>query len=103
MQHKKHFPQKLIFINTIFKEIQAGEDVWVGSERECVVGFFCFFNYRYYLPTFYSRPVMEDRQNNSHPIINYSCRIISSYSVSLSHPIGEGMVPPSFLKLGAFP
>lgn len=42
MQHKKHFPQKLIFINTIFKEIQAGEDVWVGSERECVVGFFVF-------------------------------------------------------------
>lgn len=92
MQPKKHISQKLIFINTIFKEIQVGEVVWVGSERECVVG---FFKLLLLLTNLYSRTVMEDRPNNSHPLINYSCRIISSYSVFHSHLGGKGASPVS--------
>ena len=35
MHHKKHFLQALVFINSIFKETQVGEAVWVGFERVC--------------------------------------------------------------------
>ena len=40
MHHKKHFLQALVFINSIFKETQVGEAVWVGFES---VWWVCFF------------------------------------------------------------
>lgn len=47
MQVRNMFPHT-DFVKTIFKEMQVGEAVWVGFEREYVMNF-C---YHYYLLTF---------------------------------------------------
>lgn len=52
----------------------------------------CFFFYYHYLLTFYSGTVMEDRQNNSHPVINYGWKTINSYSMFLSCSGKEGCI-----------
>lgn len=82
-----------------FPEVDIHQDHFqrYTSKRGCVGRIqermhYAFLKNHYYLLTFYSRTAVDDWQNNSYPIINYSWKKINSYSMFLLCSGEEGCI-----------